>query len=204
VDENPCKYVKRVKENNKVERYLSSEEEERLYKVLPNEDWRLAVFVSLNTGLRKSEQLSLLWKDVDFRSEKITVRETKAGKIQYIDMNTEVVKAFKELQSKPLDIGGRVFYRISKKRKSRYYELTSPFEKYLEKADIEGLVWHDLRHTFVSRLVRVGVNIVTVKELARHSSIVMTMRYAHLYPGDRRKAVNLLADYQDKRSQTGT
>ena len=34
VDENPCKYVKRVKENNKVERYLSSEEEERLYKVL--------------------------------------------------------------------------------------------------------------------------------------------------------------------------
>ena len=98
----------------------------------------------------------------------------------------------------------RVFYRISKKRKSRYYELTSPFEKYLEKAGIKGFRWHNLRHTFVSRLVRVGVNVVTVKELARHSSVEMTMRYAHLYPGDRREAVNLLTDYQDKRSQTGT
>ena len=202
-DENPCKYVKALPENNKVERYLTSDEEESLNKFLP-EDLRRAVLVSLDTGLRKSELLSLLWKDVDFGSEKITVREAKAGKIQYVDMNTEVIKAFTELKSKPLDIGGRVFYRISKKRKNGYYVLTSPFEKYLEKAGIKNFRWHDLRHTFVSRLVRVGVNIVTVKELARHASIEMTMRYAHLYPDDRRKAVGLLADYQDKRSQTGT
>lgn len=203
VDENPCRYVKALPENNKVERYLSSDEEERLNKFLP-EDLRLAVFVSLHTGLRKSELLSLLWTDMDFRSEKITVREAKAGKIQYVDMNTEVIKAFTELKSKPLDIGGRVFYRISKQRKNGYYVLTSPFEKYLEKAGIKNFRWHDFRHTFVSRLVRVGVNIVTVKELARHASIEMTMRYAHLYPDDRRNAVDLLTKYQDKQSQTGT
>ena len=197
VDENACKYVKRYNDDNHRNRYLGKDEEQRLYKVLPNEYWRLAVSIALNTGLRKSEQLSLLWKDVDFRSEIITVRETKAGKIQHIEMNPDVVKAFKELRSKPLDIGRRVFYTISRKGKSRYYVLTSSFEKYLEKAGIEGLVWHDLRHTFVSRLVKMGVNIPTVKELARHASIVTTMRYTHLYPDDRKKAVDLLCSYQE-------
>ena len=201
VDKNPCKYVKRYKDDDPKNRYLSKDEEQRLYKVLPDEYWRVAVFVSFNTGLRKTEQLSLLWKDVDFSSEKITVRETKAGKIQYIDINTEVVKAFKELRSKPLDIGGRIFYAISRKRKkSGYYELINqPFslKEYLEKAGIEEFVWHDLRHTVVSRLVRMGVNLVTVKELARHSSIDTTLGYAHLHKDDCRKAVDRLCSYQE-------
>jgi len=43
-------------------------------------------------------------------------------------------------------------------------------------------VWHDIRHTFASRLVMAGVPLKAVQELMGHRSIEMTARYAHLAP----------------------
>jgi site-specific recombinase XerD len=58
-----------------------------------------------------------------------------------------------------------------------------------EKADIKDFRWHDLRHTFGSRLVMKGTDIRTVQELMGHKDISMTMRYAHLAPRHLREAV---------------
>ena len=63
----------------------------------------------------------------------------------------------------------------------------------LEKAEIEDFRFHDLRHTFASHLVMNGVDIRTVSELIGHSSITMTMKYAHLAPDSRLHAVQTLA-----------
>jgi site-specific recombinase XerD len=56
------------------------------------------------------------------------------------------------------------------------------FGKVIAEAGIRDFTWHDLRHTFASRLVMAGVGITAVKELMGHKSIKATMRYAHLAP----------------------
>ena len=54
---------------------------------------------------------------------------------------------------------------------------------------MKGITWHTFRHTFASRLVQHGADIVTVKELLGHSTIVVTMRYAHSNDESKRRAV---------------
>ena len=66
----------------------------------------------------------------------------------------------------------------------------------LARAGIENLHWHDLRHTFASRLVMKGVDLRTVQELMWHKTITMTLRYAHLSPAHQLEAVPHASDRQ--------
>lgn len=52
--------------------------------------------------------------------------------------------------------------------------------------------FYDLRHCFATHLVMVGVDLTTVKELLRHKDIKMTLRYAHLAPSHKVKAMDIL------------
>ena len=70
---------------------LSEAEESRLMTVLPKK-YRSMVIVSLNTGLRKSEQLNLQWKDIDFRQGLILVKNSKPGDSRSIPMNAAVMQ----------------------------------------------------------------------------------------------------------------
>ena len=67
------------------------------------------------------------------------------------------------------------------------------FKKACSKAGLEGVTWHTCRHTFASRLTRKGADLVTVKELLGHSSVAVTMRYAHTNRDAKARAVALLA-----------
>ena len=70
-----------------------------------------------------------------------------------------------------------VFYH--QKTGEPFVDLDAGLQLACEKAEISGVTWHTLRHTFASRLLERGVDIMTVKELLGHSSVTVTMRYTH-------------------------
>src|SRR2546428_13434396 len=70
--------------------------------------------------------------------------------------------------------------------------LSACFRETCERAGIESLGPHILRHTFASRLVMAGVDLRTVQELMGHKDINMTLRYAHLSPDHKRAAIETL------------
>jgi integrase len=155
------------------------------------------VIVAIHTGLRKTEQLSLKWTDIDFKLGQITVRESKPGKSRVIPMNETVENPLNRLTRRIRN----PYIFVGRKAGGRLTDLPNNWEELLLKAKIDDFRWHDLRHTFASRLVMAGVDVYTVCRLLGHQDIKMTMRYAHLAPGYMKAAVNILSK---RRKRTGT
>jgi integrase len=144
-----------------------------------------AVLLSMNTGLRRGELLSLVWTDVDWEGELLTIRgaTAKSGDTRHIPLNDEALTALKDWRRDSSE-GERVF-PVATSFKTAWGAL-------LIRAEVTGFRWHDLRHHFASRLVQAGVSLNTVRELLGHGSLTMTLRYAHLAPNQTRDAVSRL------------
>lgn len=145
------------------------------------------VLVSLNTGMRKGEVFGLTWADVSLDRREIAVvgANAKSGQTRHIPLNDEaldVLTAWKaQTGGRGLVFPGREGAELDNVRKS--------WDGVLAAACITDFRWHDLRHTFASKLVMVGVDLNTVRELLGHSDIKMTLRYAHLAPEHKAAAV---------------
>ena len=87
---------------------------------------------------------------------------------------------------------------FSSKKGEPYGDIRRSFRTALKRAGIENFRFHDLRHTFASHLVMSGVDLKTVQELMGHKTINMTLRYAHLSPDHKRKAVENLGSEMQK------
>ena len=179
-----------VKESNERVRYLTDEEEKSLREKVDDADWP-KVAVAIHTGLRQGNLFQLRWSDVNFDAGVVRVPRSKSGEAYTVPMNDEVRAVLRDLPSRlrsewvfpsrdgdtplnPKNFLHRVFYPA------------------LEEAGIADFRWHDLRHTFASRLVLAGVDLPTVKELMGHKTLLMTLRYSHLSPQHRRDAVQRL------------
>ena len=79
-----------------------------------------------------------------------------------------------------------------------YRSFRTAFERAVRKAGLADFTFHDLRHTFASRLVMRGVDIPTVKELLGHKSIAMTLRYTHLSSDHKQRAVSTLEQISEQ------
>jgi integrase len=189
VESETLKRIKRVKlleENNKHLRYLSKEECQELINAC-GPSLRPIVVTAPNTGMRKGEILNLRWDQVDLKHGFILLDRTKNGERREIPINDTLGRTFKGLMRR-LDVP-HVFYA---KTALPLKDVKKSFQKALRRSKIHDFKFHDLRHTFASHLVMSGVDLTTVKELLGHKTLTMTLRYAHLAPSHKVKALNVL------------
>lgn len=173
-----------VGNRNARDRWLTLEEEKSLLDNATNPVWlRSLIIVALHTGMRRGEILELRWQNVDLLKRAIRVIKSKNGEKRTIPMSKTLLNLFKSMNVR--DISGRVF-PISGS------SLRQAFDKLVAKVGLENFRFHDLRHTFATRLVQNGVDLYKVKELLGHKTITMTMRYAHHYSESLRSSVEVL------------
>ena len=148
------------------------------------------VLVSLNTGMRRGELFDLKWSAVNFDTKTVTVAgaTTKTSDTRHIPMNKETIGVLETWKKHK----GKSPYVFPGQDGGRFEDVKSAWLKLLERAQIDGFRWHDMRHDFASRLVMAGVPLNTVRDLLGHADIKMTLRYAHLAPGTKAAAVELI------------
>jgi integrase len=189
---NPVKKVKFFQEINTVFRTLSEGEERKLLANATPYIQDIVVF-DLNTGLRIGEVLSLGWGSVDLEKGLLSVFAYKTHKTRTVPLNSAARRVLEVWAM------GRknefVFYNHETGKP--FVDLDAGLALACGKAGIEGVTWHKLRHTFASRLVSGGVEIVTVQQLLGHSTIVTTMRYTHTNLDSKRNAVANLERFGD-------
>ena len=184
---NPMKDVRLARENNQRIRFLSYEEEKRLLQAC-KAPLKPVVITALHTGFRMSELLSLTWEDVDFDRRIITVKAgyAKNGESRSIPMNEMLKRTLEEVRISD----GALFRNCAG---NTYRSVRTAFDSALKRAEISDFTFHDLRHTFASRLMMGGVDLPTVKELMGHKEITMTLRYSHLSDSHKQRAVEILS-----------
>lgn len=144
------------------------------------------VLLAMNTGMRRGEIFQLKWSDIDFLSNTLAVKaeNAKSGKSRILPLNKTAMTVLQEWQK--VSQSQFVFHG---KEKEALTDIKKGFLKVLDEANIEDFRFHDLRHHFASKLVMAGVDLNTVRELLGHADIKMTLRYAHLAPEHKAKAV---------------
>ncbi len=174
--------------DNARDRWLTVEEEAALIEHATPDYLKDIITFALHTGCRRGEILSMSWSDhVDVKRKLVQLRATKKGmKIKTIPMS-EKLCAMLVRRSKVRHISGKVFP----------YEVTAvkdAFERAIKKSGMTNFRFHDLRHTFATRLIQAGVDLYVVKNLLGHKSIKTTERYAHHYPESLRPSIRVLDD----------
>lgn len=181
--------VKLLQDTGKRLRYLSKEECQSLIDSC-DPHLKPIVITALNTGMRKGEILNLRWDQVDLRHGFILLSVTKNGERREIPINKTLEAVFLDKSLiRRLDVPYVFYDPVTGKP---YRDIKRSFNSAVKRSKIQDFHFHDLRHTFASHLVMAGVDLTTVKELLGHKDIKMTLRYAHLAPSHKVKAVDIL------------
>ncbi len=187
--ENPARLVRQRSENNRRIRFLTDSEEASLRDAIRSHfpEHEAELTISLNTGMRLSEQYKLTWKDIDFERREINLDRTKNGSPRMIPMNDAVMEAMEGFASRS----------PSTSPEARVFAIKNPnvwFKPAIAQAKIEDYRWHDNRHTFCSRLAMRGHDLKVIQQLAGHKTIEMSARYAHLGERSLHEAVGRLRE----------
>lgn len=185
---NPCRKVRKLRVDNKRNRYLSDDEETLLMAELTKRRKHLKpiVMLALGTGMRRGELLGLRWQQVDFQRGVIHVTRTKTSKDREVPMSNQVRQVLLEHRRGGAK-GEWVF--ITKKTKRPIVDVKKAFRAACDAAGIADFHFHDLRHTFATRVGDAGHSSRAIAALLGHSNTIMTDRYTHATDNALRSAV---------------
>ncbi len=189
---NPASSVERhaVRESGEIE-VFSPEEVWALVRAAASEQDAAIFLTAAFTGLRRGELLALRWRDVDFAGSALRVRASyaggaltspKSGKVRSVPLAPEVAEALARLAGREWFTGdddlvfpGEAGDYLDGSALRRRYNLA------LRHAGLRPLRFHDLRHTFGTRVIA-KVDIRRVQEWMGHADVQTTMRYLHFVP----------------------
>ena len=201
--------IKKLREPPQEFDFLNFEEADRLLEAAePESLWYPAVLTALRTGLRHGELRALRWEDVDLVGKKIHVRRRvwrghidtpKSNRFRTVEMSDQVVEALKAHRHLRSEL---VFCQEDGSMWRAHQWTPWPLRRICKRAGLRIVQWQNLRHSFASHLAMKGVSLKAVQELLGHSSIITTMRYAHLAPSVRHEAVQRLDEPVSRATET--
>lgn len=170
---NPVMLIRRPKVNDKRERRLVADEEPRLLTTA-KEDQGGCIYtitvLALETAMRRGEILSLTWDNIDLKRCTLHIPKTKTDTPRTVPLSSRAIEV---LKSWPRHLNGKVFDITPE-------SITRAFNRACQRAKIEDLRFHDLRHEAVSRMIDNGLTVIEVAAISGHKTIAMLQRYAHV------------------------
>lgn len=184
IEKNPCKGVKKAKENKSRDRFLQEDEYVRFVQVLGgmlDNPQAQAIFLLLAIGTRRSELLSLSWDDVSLADKQAHLKDSKNGESRYVALNSVAVDLLTKMHSQRNKNSSWIFpARSTTSSVPHMQDVRKTFSAVCMEAGIKEFRLHDLRRSHASYLLKSGVDVVTIKELLGHKSLKSTQVYARV------------------------
>lgn len=154
--------------------WLTREEASRLIDKAP-EHLKPVIRLALATGLRKRNLFDLTWTQINWQRRCLTIPGClmKGGKPLMIPLNRDALKVLEDLR------GGHPEWVFSYRGRPLQPPTTRTWQAICKAADLEGLRFHDLRHTWASWLAQTGVDPQKIMELGGWKGLTMVLRYSH-------------------------
>ncbi len=190
--ENPLAKLKKLKTNNARTRRLSAEEYKTLeeaYSKNRNPHIMTLIRFAIETAMRRGEILRLKWDDINFEAKTLHIPLTKNGHARTIPLSREAIAILHELRSQNHDHGEQqqdndLVFPVSDNA------VKLSWQRLVDRAGIEDLHFHDLRHEAISRFFERGLSIPEVALISGHRDFKMLFRYTHLKPEDVARKLN--------------
>lgn len=180
LEASPLRRVRRLREPQGRVRYLDDAERQRLLDACaqsPNCVLLPVVTLALATGARKQELLSLTWREVDFRRERLLLLVTKTGARRSVPLTGRAFTALQALAKvRRLDTA-LVFPRRDGQAP---LDIRHAWQQAVFQANLQDFRFHDLRHCCASYLAMQGASVMEIADVLGHKTLQMVQRYAHL------------------------
>jgi integrase len=169
---NPVQMVRKPQSPQARSRVLTDEEVSKLLQALEptgrRSQWtKPAVQLALATAMRRGELLSLKWENVDLHGRTAFLPDTKNGDSRTVPLSSVAVQVLAEL---PRHIGGTVF-------PVKAFTLDAAFKLGVRRAGLDGVRFHDLRRTAITRMAEKLPNVIELAAVSGHKSLMVLKRY---------------------------
>ena len=192
--ENPVSKISRPKETKARERYLDKSEIALLLsecqKIRSPYLYSIVLF-ALSTGARRGEILNLKWENIDFFRATATFHDTKNGETRTIHLASSILDCLKQEKGRRSVLSSYLFPSSTGKSPA---DVRTAWDKVVERANLKGVRFHDLRHTAASYLAMNGASALEIASILGHKTLAMVKRYSHLSTSSTAHALNRMSN----------